>query len=51
MYKRAYFQSVKERIEEPRMFIQVIAGPRQVGKSTLVTSIARDFNLLYIRIS
>ena len=47
MYKRAYFQSVKERIEEPRMFIQVIAGPRQVGKSTLVSQVLQEISISY----
>jgi len=36
MYKRAEYQVIKERLEEPRKFIQVVMGPRQVGKSTVV---------------
>lgn len=36
MYKRFYFNTLKSRINEPRKFIQVITGPRQVGKTTLV---------------
>lgn len=51
MYKRAYFQSVKERIEEPRMFIQVIAGPRQVGKSTLVSQVLQEISISYTSVS
>ncbi|MEI7501395.1 MAG: ATP-binding protein [Bacteroidota bacterium] len=39
MYQRALFQKVKDRVIEPRRFIQVLAGPRQVGKTTLVTQI------------
>ena len=35
MFERAYLKSVKKRIEEPRRFIQVIPGPRQVGKTTI----------------
>lgn len=35
-YIRKQFSTLKERILEPRKFMQVIAGPRQVGKSTLV---------------
>ena len=38
---------MKERIEEPRKFIQVIAGPRQVGKSTLVNQVLRQIELAY----
>lgn len=34
MYKRAEYNTIKERLEEPRRFIQVVMGPRQVGKST-----------------
>ena len=35
-YVRPEFQILTKRIREPRKFIQVIAGPRQVGKTTLV---------------
>jgi predicted AAA+ superfamily ATPase len=37
MYKRAEYQTIKKRIEsESRKLIQVIIGPRQVGKTTLI---------------
>lgn len=39
MFERPYFKSIKSRIEEPRKFIQVILGPRQVGKTTMVTQL------------
>ena len=42
MYKRSYFRTVKNRIEEPRRFIQIISGPRQVGKTTLVQQILQE---------
>jgi len=35
MYQRPHFQKVIKRIDGPRFFMQVLAGPRQVGKSTL----------------
>jgi predicted AAA+ superfamily ATPase len=35
-YTRPEFKILTKRIREPRKFIQVIAGPRQVGKTTLV---------------
>ncbi len=35
-YIRPQFKSLKNRIEEPRQFIQVVVGPRQVGKTTMV---------------
>lgn len=36
MYKRFYINALEKRIKEPRRFIQVVTGPRQVGKTTLV---------------
>ena len=39
MYKREQYNILLERIAEPRRFIQVIAGPRQVGKSTMVKQV------------
>lgn len=38
-YKRPQFTEVLERMNEPRKFIQVLAGPRQVGKSTLIDQV------------
>jgi len=35
MFYRPVFQQLKQRMVEPRRFIQVLAGPRQVGKTTL----------------
>lgn len=34
-YRRAVFSTALDRLSEPRRFIQVLAGPRQVGKTTL----------------
>lgn len=39
MFERPYLKSVRARVEEPRKFIQVILGPRQVGKTTMVTQL------------
>lgn len=36
MFQRAHFQTLEKRLKEPRAVIQVLAGPRQVGKTTLV---------------
>lgn len=36
MFERPYCQQLIDRLEEPRTFIQVVMGPRQVGKSTMV---------------
>jgi len=38
-YRRAQFSDVYNRLNESRKFIQVIAGPRQVGKSTLMDQV------------
>ncbi len=35
-YRRPAFATLLGRLREPRRFIQVVAGPRQVGKTTLV---------------
>ncbi len=37
MFERSELQALKKRIIEPRRFIQVVSGPRQVGKTTLVS--------------
>jgi len=42
MFERPYLKSIKSRIEEPRKFIQVILGPRQVGKTTSKTPSLRQ---------
>lgn len=44
-YKRPQFSAVLERMNEPRKFIQVLAGPRQVGKSTLIDQVLEECTL------
>ena len=41
-YKRPQFAEVLERIKEPRKFIKVLTGPRQVGKSTLMDQVLAE---------
>lgn len=41
-YRRPQAAELARRLAEPRRFIQVVAGPRQVGKSTLVQQVADD---------
>lgn len=41
-YRRPQAAELTRRLAEPRRFIQVIAGPRQVGKSTLVAQAVED---------
>ena len=47
MYKRSEYQTIKSRLEEDRMFIQVVMGPRQVGKSTVVRQVLDDLTIPY----
>lgn len=47
MYKRPEYQTIKQRLEEPRKFIQVVMGARQVGKSTVVKQVLNDIDLPY----
>ena len=44
-YVRKQFNTLKERILEPRKFMQVLAGPRQVGKSTLVGQVLTQVSI------
>ncbi len=45
--QRSLFGPLKQRIEEPRRFIQVIFGPRQVGKTTLVRQVIKEYSHAY----
>jgi len=38
-YQRPQFAILSSRLDEPRRFVQVVAGPRQVGKTTLVQQV------------
>ena len=51
MYKREYYHTIKSRLEEPRRFLQIVMGPRQVGKTTLVQQVLRDISLPYLYVS
>ena len=51
MYKRSEYQIIRKRLEEPRRFIQVVMGPRQVGKSTVVKQVLQDFDLPFLLFS
>lgn len=42
MYKRSVYNTIKKRLDEPRRFVQVIMGPRQIGKSTVVRQVLDD---------
>ena len=46
-YIRKQYHTLRERILEPRHFIQILAGPRQVGKTTLVGQVLDDISIPY----
>jgi predicted AAA+ superfamily ATPase len=44
-YQRPQAAVLAERLAEPRRFVQIVAGPRQVGKSTLVQQVTGALNV------
>ena len=48
MYKRNQFELLAKRMAEKRRFIQLIMGPRQVGKSTLMKQVVKSQPLPYL---
>jgi predicted AAA+ superfamily ATPase len=44
-FRRPQAAVLAERLAEPRRFVQVVAGPRQVGKSTLVQQVTAELDL------
>lgn len=47
MYKRTEYKTITNRLLEERKFIQVVMGPRQVGKSTVVKQVLKDIDIPY----
>jgi predicted AAA+ superfamily ATPase len=45
MYKRSAVGVISKRLAEKRRFIQVILGPRQVGKTTAIQQVLKDIKL------
>ena len=48
MFKRQQATVLLSRINEPRRFIQVIAGARQVGKSTMVKQVVQELTVPHL---
>jgi predicted AAA+ superfamily ATPase len=48
MVERAQLQVITDRVLEPRKFIQVLMGPRQVGKTTMASQMLRKVNIPFI---
>lgn len=42
MFERKYLKTLQKRIAEPRKFIQIVMGPRQVGKTTMLGQLYRQ---------
>ena len=45
MIQRAEINELTARLKEPRKFIQVIVGPRQVGKTTMVSQAMEQIDI------
>jgi len=45
MYKRPIFQIILKRLKEKRRFIQILAGPRQTGKTTLARQVMESISM------
>lgn len=43
MYKRPYYEIIRQRIGASRQFLQVLMGPRQVGKTTVIRQVLEDY--------
>lgn len=46
-YKRKQLDSLRSRVNEKRSFIQVVLGPRQIGKSTMIAQLLKDLTMPY----
>ena len=45
MFQRPYYSRIEQRLSLERKFIQVLMGPRQVGKTTLVRQLLETYPL------
>ncbi|MBI3009395.1 MAG: AAA family ATPase, partial [Candidatus Omnitrophica bacterium] len=45
MYKREITSTLSRRLQEPRRFVQVITGPRQVGKTTAIQQVLAELSI------
>ena len=47
VFKRQQFKAILDRVNEPRGVIQVLSGPRQVGKTTIVEQVLKEITFPY----
>jgi len=45
MYKRSVLHVILRRLKEKRKFIQILAGPRQTGKTTLARQVMENIHM------
>jgi uncharacterized protein len=50
-FERRFITELVIRMAEPRHFIQVLVGPRQVGKTTLVHQLLKKINTASVFVS
>lgn len=48
MIERDLLEAFTKRVTEPRKFIQVLMGPRQVGKTTMASQMLKNVSAPYI---
>ena len=51
MYKRRQYRELESRLAEERGMIQVVSGPRQVGKSTMVRQVLENTSIPHMMVS
>lgn len=51
MFERPLLEDLRKRMQERRRFIQVLMGPRQVGKTTLVTQLLKRLEVNHVFVS
>ena len=50
-YQRPQLDLLRTRVNEKRKFIQVLMGPRQVGKTTLITQLLKGIKVPHLFVS
>jgi len=50
-FARPHGRDLARRLDGPRRFLQVVAGPRQVGKTTLVRQVLAELRLPAVQVS
>ena len=51
IFRQGFYRLLKKRVLEKRKFIQVIAGPRQIGKTTTVRQLLKEITTPFLSIT